>query len=202
MADPPQRQPRTKPPQQRRDELMNAAQGLFLDLGVSATTVEQITSAAGVAKGTFYLYFASKDEIRAALGERYAREHLDAIKAALIEQPEQDWSAKLTSWARANVAFYLDSISLHDMLFHDSRPPTREGLVDNIVIDNLAELLHAGVRARAWSIDDPRFTAVFLFSGIHGAIDDAVTKEKTIDRERLVKRVEKFCRRAVGIPLG
>jgi AcrR family transcriptional regulator len=202
MADPPQRQPRTKPPQQRRDELMNAAQGLFLDLGVSATTVEQITSAAGVAKGTFYLYFASKDEIRAALGERYAREHLDAIKAALIEQPEQDWSAKLTSWARANVAFYLDSISLHDMLFHDSRPPTREGLVDNIVIDNLAELLHAGVRAGAWSIDEPRFTAVFLFSGIHGAIDDAVTKEKTIDRERLVKRVEKFCRRAVEIPLG
>ena len=51
MADPTQRQPRTKPPEQRRDDLMNAAQRLFLDLGVSATTVEQITSGAGVAKG-------------------------------------------------------------------------------------------------------------------------------------------------------
>jgi AcrR family transcriptional regulator len=202
MADQTKRQPRTKPPEQRRDELMNAAQRLFLDLGVSATTIEQITSGAGVAKGTFYLYFASKDEIRAALGERYAREHLAVIEAALLEQPEQDWSAKLTSWTRANVAFYLDSISLHDMLFHERRPPTREGLVDNIVIDHLADLLHAGVRAKAWAIDDPRLAAVFLFSGIHGAIDDAVTKEGTIDRDRLAKRVEEFCRRAVGLPRG
>jgi AcrR family transcriptional regulator len=202
MADQTKRQPRTKPPEQRRDELMNAAQRLFLDLCVSATTIEQITSAAGVAKGTFYLYFASKDEIRAALGERYAREHLAAIAAALLEQPEQDWSAKLTSWTRANVAFYLDSISLHDMLFHDSRPPTREGLVDNIVIDHLAEMLGAGVQAGAWSIDDPRFMAVVLFSGIHGAIDDAVTKEETIDRDRLTKRAEEFCRRAVGLLPG
>jgi AcrR family transcriptional regulator len=202
MADPIKSRPRTKPPEQRRDELMNAAQRLFLDLGISATTIEQITSGAGVAKGTFYLYFASKDEIRAALGERYARGHLAVIEAALLEQPEGDWSAKLMRWTRANVAFYLDSISLHDMLFHDSRPLTREGLVDNIVIDHLAELLEAGVRARTWSIDDPRFAAVFLFSGIHGAIDDAVTKEETIDRDRLAKRAEEFCLRAVGLPRG
>jgi AcrR family transcriptional regulator len=202
MADPDQRRPRTKPPEQRREELMNAAQRLFLEHGVSATTIEQITSGAGVAKGTFYLYFGSKEEIRAALGERYAREHLASIEAALLEQPKEDWSAKLTSWTRANVSFYLDSIALHDMLFHDSRPPTREGLVDSIVIDHLADLLHAGVRARAWSIDDPRFAAVFLFSGVHGAIDDAVTKEERIDRDRLAKRAEGFCRRAVGLPPG
>jgi hypothetical protein len=61
----------------------------------------------------------------------------------------------------------------------------------------LADLLNARVRTRVWSIDDPRFTAVFLFSGIHRAIDDDGTTEKTIDR-RLAKRVEEFCLRAVG----
>jgi hypothetical protein len=38
--------PRTKPPEERRDELMNAAQRLFLEHGVGPTTIEQITSAA------------------------------------------------------------------------------------------------------------------------------------------------------------
>ena len=47
--------------------------------------------------------------------------------------------------------------------FHLCRPV--RGLVDNIVIDDLFSLLEAGSAARAWSIDDPRFTAVFLFSG-------------------------------------
>src|SRR5271170_228409 len=196
------RQPRTKPPEQRRDELMNVAQRLFLDLGVDATTIEQITSGAGVAKGTFYLYFTSKDDIRAALGERYAQQHLAAVKAALLKEPEKDWRAKLASWMGASVAFYLDSVPLHDMLFHESRTPTREGLVDNIVIDHLADLLQAGVHAGAWSIDSPRFTAVFLFSGVHGVVDDVVTKEEAIDRDRLVKRVEGFCLRAVELTVA
>jgi AcrR family transcriptional regulator len=197
-----QRRPRTKPPEARRDELMNAAQRLFLKHGVGATTIERITLGAGVAKGTFYLYFTSKEDVRAALGERFAQKHLARVTAAIAEQPEGDWMAKLATWAKASVAFYLDSIRLHDMLFHESRSPTREGLVDNIVIDHLAGMLQAGVNAGAWSIDDPRFTAVFLFSGCHGVVDDAVTKEKRIDRSGLMQRLEQLCFRAVGSALG
>jgi AcrR family transcriptional regulator len=59
--------PRTKAPEQRRDELMTAAQRLFLKFGVGSTTIEQITSDADVAKGTFYLYFASKEDVLEAL---------------------------------------------------------------------------------------------------------------------------------------
>jgi len=60
-------------------------------------------------------------------------------------------------------------------------------------------LLQGGVDASAWKIDDPRFTAVFLFSGLHGIVDDAHTKEKRINRERLVQRLEKLCFRAVEL---
>src|SRR5262249_20061167 len=160
--------PRTKPPEERRDELMKAAQRSFLERGVGPTTIEQITSAANVAKGTFYLYFSSKEDVLAALGDRYGEEHLKRINAAVAEVPEKDWKGKLAAWARANVSSYLDSIRLHDILFYGSRPATREGLVDNIVIDHLCELLKGGVDAGAWSLDDARATAVFLFSGFHG----------------------------------
>jgi AcrR family transcriptional regulator len=191
--------PRTKPPEERRDELINAAQRLFLAHGVTPTTIEQITAAADVAKGTFYLYFASKDDVLVALGDRYAGEHLAAIKAAIAERPQDDWPGKLTTWAAAGISFYLDSIKLHDVLFYGTRPPTREGLIDNIVIDHLHALLAAGVEAGAWSIDDPRFTAVFMFSGLHGVVDDAYTKEKRVNRDRLTHQLQRLCFRAVGL---
>jgi AcrR family transcriptional regulator len=190
--------PRTKLPEERREELMNAAERLFLEQGVGLTTVEQITSGAEVAKGTFYLYFSSKDDLRAALGERFAQKHLASIKVAIAETPETTWKAKLTTWTKANVNFYLDHIELHDVLFYESRSPTREGLVDNIAIDHLTELLQAGVAAGAWSVDDPRSTAVFLFSGIHGVVDDAHTKEKRVNRGRLTRTLERLCFGAIG----
>jgi AcrR family transcriptional regulator len=194
--------PRTKPPEERRDELMNAAERLFIAQGVGPTTVEQITAGADVAKGTFYLHFPSKEDIRAALGERFAQKHLAGIRTALARKPDADWKEKLATWAEACVAGYLDSIRLHDILFYEQRTPTREGLTDNIVIDHLCELLEAGVSADAWTIDDCRFTAVFLFSGLHGVVDDAYAKAKRIDRARLTRRAQQLCRRIVGFPAG
>jgi AcrR family transcriptional regulator len=73
---------------------MNAAERLFLEYGVAQTTIEQITSAADVAKGTFYLYFSSKEDLRAALGERFAQKHLESVKAALAEQSAGAWAAQ------------------------------------------------------------------------------------------------------------
>jgi AcrR family transcriptional regulator len=190
--------PRTKPPEERRDELMNAAERLFLELGVGPTTIEQITSGAGVAKGTFYLHFSSKDDIRAALGERFGQQLLTKITAAIADKQKQDWKGKLATWAATCVNGYLDSIQLHDILFYGSQPKEREGLVNHVVVDHLVALLEAGVDNGAWSIDDPRFTAVFLFSGLHGVVDDAYSKEKRVNRNRLVERLERQFSRAVG----
>jgi AcrR family transcriptional regulator len=192
--------PRTKPPEERRDELMNAAQRLFLKQGVSSTTIEQITSGADVAKGTFYLYFTSKEDILTALGDRFGQKHLEGVKAAIAAKPKENWQKKLATWANACFTGYLDSIPLHDIVFYGSRPRTREGLVDNGVIDHLSDLLQAGMEARAWSVENTRFTAVFLFSGLHAVVDDAYTKEKRINRTRLGQKVEQLFFRAVGLP--
>lgn len=45
-------------------ELYNKGYQLFVNKGVERTTIEDITSAAGLAKGTFYLYFKDKYELR------------------------------------------------------------------------------------------------------------------------------------------
>jgi AcrR family transcriptional regulator len=177
---------------------MNAAERLFLSQGVPPTTIEQITSASDVAKGTFYLYFSSKDDVLGALADRFAQQLLKKIKTAVAKEPPENWKGKLETWAAACVTGYLDSIRLHDILFYGSRPAKRDGLVDNIVIDHLAALLEAGIDAKAWSLEDPHFTAVFLFSGLHAVVDDAYLKEKRVNRARLSHRAQQLCSRAVA----
>jgi AcrR family transcriptional regulator len=177
---------------------MAAAQRLFLELGFARTTIENITSAAQVAKGTFYLYFKSKEDVRAALEDRFGDDHLARIRNAVARKSAGDWMGKISAWVSASVASYLDSIELHDVLFYEGRSPTREGLVDNIVITHLAELLREGERASAWSVDDPRAAAVFIFSGVHAVVDDAYSKERPVNRRRLTQRLERLCFAALG----
>jgi AcrR family transcriptional regulator len=56
--------------EETRKQIFQAAMKLFGKKGVFATTVEEITEAADVGKGTFFNYFASKEAILSALAER------------------------------------------------------------------------------------------------------------------------------------
>lgn len=50
--------------QQKKDALLNTAFELFTTKGINKTSISDIVEKAGVAKGTFYLYFTDKYDIR------------------------------------------------------------------------------------------------------------------------------------------
>ncbi len=54
----------------RRETLVDAAAVVFSRVGVAAATVDDVVREAGVAKGTFYLYFTTKAEVVTAVAER------------------------------------------------------------------------------------------------------------------------------------
>lgn len=192
--------PRTKPSEERRAELMDAGLKLFIEKGVAPTTIEQITAGARVAKGTFYLHFNSKEDVLAALRERFVRELLQGIQNAVAELPVDDWSGKLEAWATASIDGHFDALPLHDIVFHEFKAHSREEHSDNILVAHLSALLDAGAVAGAWHVEDSRFTAVFLFHGFHGIVDDALVKEKRVNRPRLAKKLTAHFFRAVGLP--
>src|SRR6266704_2398126 len=65
-----------------RERLFRAALNLFAQKGFAETTVEDITNAADVGKGTFFNYFPSKDHILLAFGEMQLGKLEAAIEAA------------------------------------------------------------------------------------------------------------------------
>jgi len=76
---------------QNRQLILEAARGVFADLGYGATTVRDIIRATPLASGTFYNYFKSKEEIYQAIRDEAAlaiRPQLRAerLKAATVEE--------------------------------------------------------------------------------------------------------------------
>lgn len=65
-----------------REALFRCALKLFAERGFQATTIEDITEAADVGKGTFFNYFPSKEHIFNALGEIQVGNVRDAFEAA------------------------------------------------------------------------------------------------------------------------
>lgn len=55
----------------RREEILAAARRVFAARGFRGTTIADIADEAGIALGTIYLYYASKDEVFAALNQQF-----------------------------------------------------------------------------------------------------------------------------------
>ncbi len=74
--------PVKKTPEQWKTEILDAAQKLFLSKGYEETSVSDIMDTAGGAKGMFYRFFESKDDVLHALGDRmfFADNPFNAIK--------------------------------------------------------------------------------------------------------------------------
>lgn len=74
--------------QQKRDSLLESAFSLFIDNGFSKTSISDIVNHAGVAKGTFYLYFKDKYDIRNHLIAHKASQVFQAAYTELQSHPE------------------------------------------------------------------------------------------------------------------
>lgn len=77
----------TKEPDVRRDELLDVALRLSLDVGFESMSVDQLTREVGVAKGTFYHYFSSKSALMFALVRRFGDSLFNHL-AARAQQPD------------------------------------------------------------------------------------------------------------------
>lgn len=173
--------PGPRKPGQRQAVLLDAAAALFVEKGVSATSIDDIVLRAGVAKGTFYHYFQDRSAMLEALRRRYSQQLADAAREATEACAPQAWSAKLEAWVEAAVCRYLASYALHDAIFHDPVVCQRCVMSEEPVVRDLAILLESGIDAQVWETEDALSTAVCMFHAVHGLIDEAIALEGDTD---------------------
>jgi AcrR family transcriptional regulator len=85
---------RQRKKQRTRDQLLDAAQQLFLRQGYARTTVDEITAVVDVSQRTFFRYFANKEQVALTLMADGADDFIDYLRARPSdENPLQAMSA-------------------------------------------------------------------------------------------------------------
>lgn len=100
-----------------RKALLDAAKALFLERGVHATRLEDVTERADLGKGAFYNYFDSKDALVAVVvgegADRLERDYLRRVAGASVAE-------RVAAVVREHYAFFRDHRE-YVMLFHHAR---------------------------------------------------------------------------------
>jgi AcrR family transcriptional regulator len=167
------RMPRIVDRTARRAELTSAAARVFAQRGVANTAVSDIVKEAGVAQGTFYLYFDSKDDAVLAVVEQIGAEMVVAIESAVhasgttaveklmgLRDVLMSFDDDPAAVALADFIHRPENRALHDRL-GESLTPSLVPLVEAIVAQ--------GVSEGAFDVADTRVAAWFVLGGLQSA---------------------------------
>lgn len=151
-----------KDPEIRYNELVDTAESLFIDRGYDNTTVDDVVRTAGVAKGTFYYYFKSKEDV------------LDAILACYLEEVKEIIEKINFNEGVTAVDKLLEFSSHLRARFGDRRK-----LIEYVHEERNA-LLHLKLENKGYSIIIPFFTSVIEQGIQEGSFDTKYPKHTVL----------------------
>jgi AcrR family transcriptional regulator len=129
-----------------RERIVNAALQLFSERGVSATTVEDITNAADVGKGTFFNYFPTKEHILAYLCQMQMGKVREFVARALRSTESIDILLYKLALIITEKVSYSPSLARNVLVPFFSNESAREQIARDFEEDRriLSELMAAG----------------------------------------------------------
>jgi AcrR family transcriptional regulator len=177
---------------QRRDEIMAAAKEVFARKGFHDTTIADIAKRAGLAYGSIYWYFDSKDELFHALmavEEEALRSHLAAAVGA---RQDGDGAAPFRTAVQATFEFFEADKATVKLLFRDAyalgdRFEKHLGGIYERFIDDIENVIAAAQQRGEVVAAPPRMVAYTLAALIgqlaHRRLstDDGVTAAEVAD---------------------
>ena len=163
------------PPGPKRDAILRAAIDVFAERGYFNAQVADVARAAGVAAGTVYLYFESKDDLLVSIFERSMRDGLASGRAAVADL--RDPRERLLRLARGHLARLGQDRNLAIVFQVELRQSTKfmERFSSTLLRDYLGlirEAIADGQRDGVFRADlKPTAAAKMLF----GALDEMAT---------------------------
>ena len=168
-----------KTKEERRNEIIETAGKLFEEKGYEQTQVQDIVNEIGVAKGLFYYYFKSKDEVMEELADRYADAIIDAVNK-LIDKD-------ISTFDKINRIFkiFIDSAEKKSGIFmgilNVKNGITHERIFFNVgkkMVPLVTELILSGNDNGECNCSDPKFITEFLVSGLFNIMNQISPDEK------------------------
>lgn len=156
-----------KKPEERKAEMVEAAAKLFTVQGFVKTSVAEIVAAVDVAKGLFYYYFTTKDDMVRAVTEGWAAHCEDVvgrIAGAPLTGPEKLRAiVDCPIWARLHdTPFFADlCLPQHAALYADA-----VARVSDHIVPTLCRVVQQAVREGEAEVAYPEASVCALVSGL------------------------------------
>ncbi|QED46231.1 TetR family transcriptional regulator [Cytobacillus dafuensis] len=99
----------------KKEKIVHAAIEVFKEKGIEKTKISDIVKLAGIAQGTFYLYFPSKLSVMPAIAEVMVEKEMAAVKAQVDESAS--FSTQLTQVVDAIFSFTSDYRELQALVY-------------------------------------------------------------------------------------
>jgi AcrR family transcriptional regulator len=142
----------------KRRQILDGARKVFMDLGFDGASMGEIARAAGVSKGTLYVYFADKNRLFEAIVEE---ETLAQGKMAFNFDPDRDVTTTLTEFGQAYVQMLCrpggGSATRTVMAIAERMPEVGRRFYNNVIAHTIAKLavyLEARARVGDLAIED------------------------------------------------
>jgi AcrR family transcriptional regulator len=157
-----------KDPEERKNELMDAALELFLEKGFENTAVNDIVKKVGVAQGLFYYYFGSKQDMLDAALDRYIGKLMCMLAniandtSMAIEDKFQSFLDTFFGYGESNEKFAADLHQEKNRIIHQK-------LTDKTieaVAPLLLQIIRDGVQKGLFHTSYPEETVAILVPGM------------------------------------
>ncbi len=187
--------------QERRQQLLDAAATLFSVQGFGPTRVVDICDAAGVAKGLFYWYFASKDALIADL-VRTMRQQLRRAQAAAMD-PTASALTQLRQGSEGSVRFMSHHRAWFALLDMEGSDPVLAAAVEEgsaVYVADVERLIRRGHADGSVVAGDPHLLAVGTVGTVGVFARARRAGQVTVDDHELARSVGRWVERALGHP--
>jgi AcrR family transcriptional regulator len=172
---------------QTRERLMGAAIAEFKRTGMADADVSAIVAAAGVAHGTFFFHFPTKEHVLLALERR--EEDRIAKQFTQFLKSKHDLASVLNEAAQLVIGLehrlgdmlFKDFLALH---FSQTRPPAEDERDHPLIVSVGAEIARAQERGETDPAVNPMNSAVFFLLGLYALLTtthDWPTRDALLD---------------------
>lgn len=165
---------------ERREQILAAARDVFAKRGYHQATIDDIVAQAGVARGTFYLYFVDKRAVFSELIDSFATRITQAIHRIAIDDPSRPVAEQVRENIRSILRTCLAERAMTKILFTDvagADPAFDLKLLTfyDAAVQLLTESLKEGQALGIVEDGEPRVLAYLSIGGLKELLSQAVT---------------------------
>lgn len=170
-----------KGPEERRREIIHAARELFVRVGYDQTAVSDIVRQLGVAQGTFYWYFSSKEEVLQAIMREAADQWLGVI-SDVVTRTDLNAIDKLRTMEAELIRQAVGSPELVHTFHLQANSAIHDRVAEEMlhqVHPLIVQTVQQGTTEGLFQVRDPQ-VAAFLILTVANGFFDRLTREISV----------------------